>query len=817
MRIRLKYPAISILFLLIWAAGFSQTDSAVQKAVGDSTEIKHDSASNRLFNHIKVFGDSEQRRNRREYSDDTISTKQDETIELVKKLTLEAQSYLENGIDTSGLAEELRKIKRWYDITSDGVFVNTGSIQTHRNLETSYKIMRELLIRTTARKTLLDKYYKTLAGFRNAIDSLYQRDILYKFSSDSAVLMRYVERLTVVAQEIKPIDSALKKTLENVSALQPTINLLVNKLDASIEQITLFQQRLSTDAFKRTSTNLGGAVTYSRPFDEIINFSTIKAELSLVFYVKNEMGKIILLCLSILVCSLFLLNLKRNVKRRNMPDGEDPERFLLRYPFMSALFIVVNIFQFFFIDPPFIFSVIIWMLSGFSLTFLLKNRIARYWLAAWLTLYGLFLLACIDNLILQATRSERWMMVVLSAAGAAACAAIILKAPRFLLREKLLIWLLGFAVILEIAAIILNGYGRYNLSKSFLTAGFFNVVLAVLFYWTLQFIIRAFALTARMYNRPNRKLFHINFDPVSGKFPPIFYVLFFVGWFVLFARNFYASKFISAPIKDFFLEKQTIGEFSYTIGSLFEFFLILYVSGIISRTVAFFASDETATKESTGRKRGFSSWLLIIRISIVSIGLLTAFAAIGIPMDRLTIILSALSVGIGFGLQTLVNNLVSGLIILFEKPVSVGDFVEVGDKSGVIKSVGFRSSILATSDGANVVIPNGNLLDRHLVNWTHENPSRSLNIDLTLPHAANLDIAIKVLKELPGKDERILTDPEATVMVRHYTDATIDIQLCFWVKNLNNSAAVKSDMFLAIDRAFKENSTEIGISSMPQV
>jgi len=806
MRSNLKYPAIIILFLLIRSASFSQSDSAWQKPAYDSIEIKHDSASNRLFSHIKIFGDSEKRKNLLEYSEDTIATKQDETIELIKKMTLEAQSYLENGIDTTGLTDELKKIKRWYEITSDGVFINTGSIQTHRNLETSYKIMRELLIRTTTRKLSLDKYYKRLVGFRNAIDSLYQQDILYRFSSDSAVLMRYVERLTVVSQEIKPIDSALKKTLLNISDLQPTVNLLVTKLAASIEQIELFQQRLSANTFKRSSNNLGGPVTYNRPLKEIINFSMIKAKLSFIFYVKNEMGKIVLLCILVIACTVFMLNLKRNVQRQNMLNSNAPENLVLKHPFLSALFIVLNIFQFFLIDPPFIFSVLIWILSGLLMTFLLKNSIARYWLVAWLILFVLFLFACFDNLILQATRTERWMMVMLSGAGVVSCIVVIVKGPGSQLKEKLLIWFLGFAVFMQMAAVLSNVYGRYNLSKTFLTAGFFNVVLAILFYWTLQFIIRALALTARVYNKPNRKLFNINFDPVNGKAPPIFYVLLFVGWFVLFARNFYAFKFISDPIKNYILEKRTIGEFSYTIGSLFEFILILYVSGMISRTVAFFASGETTTQEGIERKRGFGSYLLILRILIISIGLLTALAAVGVPMDRLTIILSALSVGVGFGLQTLVNNLVSGLIISFEKPIRVGDIVEVGMQSGVVKSVGFRSSIITTSDGANVIIPNGDLLNQHLVNWTQENPSRAVNIAVAVANGTNLEQAIKILKALPGKDERILAYPEPTVMIRQFTGSSIEIHLFFWVKNINDSDSVKSDIFLAIDGAFKEHS-----------
>ena len=92
--------------------------------------------------------------------------------------------------------------------------------------------------------------------------------------------------------------------------------------------------------------------------------------------------------------------------------------------------------------------------------------------------------------------------------------------------------------------------------------------------------------------------------------------------------------------------------------------------------------------------------------------MLLAFAAAGIPMDRLAIILGALSVGIGFGLQSLINNLVSGLILAFEKPIKVGDVVEFRGQSGTMKSMGFRSSIITTWDGADVIIPNGSLPER---------------------------------------------------------------------------------------------------------
>jgi small-conductance mechanosensitive channel len=219
--------------------------------------------------------------------------------------------------------------------------------------------------------------------------------------------------------------------------------------------------------------------------------------------------------------------------------------------------------------------------------------------------------------------------------------------------------------------------------------------------------------------------------------------------------------------------------------------------------LSFLASAKQSEDGGIGRK-GYGRWLLVIRISILTIGALAAFAALGIPMDRLTIILSALSVGIGFGLQGLINNLVSGLIISFEHPVRVGDTVEIGGQSGTVKSIGFRSSVITTPAGANVVIPNGNLLNQHLINWTRDTTSAAVDIPVGLPYGINLEEAMKMLTNLPGKDIRILDHPRPIVIIKQFNASSIDMQLTFWVSNLNDLPAVKTDIIVAIDRAFKQ-------------
>jgi len=813
---QLKILGLAVCILSIHSTVFSQLDTAQQKpaydslkTISDSLETKYDSAINKLFGSIKEFGTEEAIKNINEYKEDVIATRQDEIIEEIRSLMLEAKSYLENGLDTTGLNTDLNKIEHWYDVTSDGVFTHAGTIQTLRNLQASYRIMKKLKTRASERKSSVDNYYKNLVVLRNKIDSLYKDSVLYEFSPDSTVLMRYVKKLIVLSQEIRPIDSSLKQTLASVSEFQPTVTRLVNKLNSSIEQIEIFQKELSNRTFNRETPNLGGPVRYSRPFAEVINFSMIKGGLAFAFYGRDEINRIFLVGVLVFVSAMFLVNLKRKLRSQNMLDKDARDQVVLKYPVLSAIVIILTLFQFIFPDPPFIFNALLWTLSAVALTIVFRKSISTYWLFAWFTMLTLFLFASADNLVLQASRIERWIMLALSVAGIVSGSIILLMGHRRELNEKLVVYFVGFVIIMQVLSIVSNTYGRYNFSKTCLTSGFFNVILATLFLWTLRLINQSLSLASKAYRIPGKKLFNINFERIGDKAPRIFYVLLLIGWFILFARNFYAYKLIADPIENFILKKRSIGEFSFTIGTILEFFLILYLAGLTSRIVSYFALTAPDELESSTRKGGLGSWLLIIRIAIVSIGLLLAFAAVGIPMDRLTIILSALSVGIGFGLQSLVNNLVSGLIISFEKPVNIGDIVEIEGHSGTIKSIGFRSSILSTPTGAEVVIPNGELLNQHLVNWTHNNNFRCVDIQIGVAYGTNLERTIQILESLPSKDQRILSNPPPGVTIRQFNSSSIDMQLSFWVGNLRQWPAVKSDIILAIDRAFRENKIEI--------
>jgi small-conductance mechanosensitive channel len=162
-------------------------------------------------------------------------------------------------------------------------------------------------------------------------------------------------------------------------------------------------------------------------------------------------------------------------------------------------------------------------------------------------------------------------------------------------------------------------------------------------------------------------------------------------------------------------------------------------------------------------------------------------------------------VGIGFGLQTLINNLVSGVIIAFEKPINVGDIVEITGQVGRMKSIGIRSSVVTTWDGADVIIPNGDLLNQHLVNWTLGSSRRRFSLPLGVAYGTDLEKTRQLLLGLMQKDQRILKNPEPVVMANEFNNSSVDLILKFWVGHFNIGFDVKSDLILAIDVLFKEN------------
>lgn len=169
-----------------------------------------------------------------------------------------------------------------------------------------------------------------------------------------------------------------------------------------------------------------------------------------------------------------------------------------------------------------------------------------------------------------------------------------------------------------------------------------------------------------------------------------------------------------------------LGSITFSYGNLLLALIVVVVANWLQKNLKRIVDIPAAQDQYTQKMTLFP----LVRLLIVVIGFLIGISILGLGLDKLTVIIGALSVGIGLGLQNIINNFVSGIILVFEKPFKIGDYVELGDKKGQVMEIGIRSSTLLTDQGARVIIPNGDLLSGRLVNWTFSDSDIRLNMQL---------------------------------------------------------------------------------------
>jgi len=256
----------------------------------------------------------------------------------------------------------------------------------------------------------------------------------------------------------------------------------------------------------------------------------------------------------------------------------------------------------------------------------------------------------------------------------------------------------------------------------------------------------------------------------------------------------------------------TLGSQRISIGLVIISAGILYGSFLASWMVQKLLIDEVLARRRVEPGVRVSIARLVHYV-LIFIGFLLALLALGFEFTKLTIILSALGIGIGFGLQSIVNNLVSGLILLFERPVRVGDFIEVGTNWAEIKKIGLRATTVQTFDQADVIIPNADLVSTQVVNWTLSNRLVRLIIPVGVAYGSDVSLVMETLMASARENSKITETPPPQVLFLNFGESSLDFELRVWVLDAENRLVVSSELHQEIDRRFREAKIEI---SFPQ-
>jgi potassium efflux system protein len=363
-----------------------------------------------------------------------------------------------------------------------------------------------------------------------------------------------------------------------------------------------------------------------------------------------------------------------------------------------------------------------------------------------------------------------------------------------------LLWLMLGIMSLSMVSIII---GAVLLAEFLTYASIRSAALALILY-ALSVALNS-VIISLLHNKRLQKMNPVkqHYNIILKRMFSIINFISIVLWLIFTLRFFTFWDEIYNGIKGVLTYKLTMGSLNLSLGNIFIFFFIIWFSLWTSRIVRIIFDEEVAPKVKL--KRGVPGAIsLIIRISVITIGFLLAIAAAGVEMSKLAILLGALGVGIGFGLQNIFNNLISGIILAFERPINEGDVIEVGSQLGVVKQIGIRASTIRTWEGAEVIVPNGNLISNELINWTLTDQQRRAELNVGVAYGTDPELVIQILRDCAASHSDIMKDPEPIPIFTAFGSSSLDFRLLFWITDNERRLMILSDLAVMINAALKK-------------
>jgi small-conductance mechanosensitive channel len=260
---------------------------------------------------------------------------------------------------------------------------------------------------------------------------------------------------------------------------------------------------------------------------------------------------------------------------------------------------------------------------------------------------------------------------------------------------------------------------------------------------------------------------------------------------------------ILTSAKDILTAQLNVGSISISLADVLAFCLAVWASFLVSRFVRFVLDEEVFPHARL--KRGLPYAISqTIHYAILVAGFFVAMAALGLDMTKFTILAGAFTVGVGFGLQNIFNNFVSGLILLYERPVQVGDLIQMDDASGVVERIGIRASIVRTPNGSEIIVPNGKLISERLVNWTFSERQRGFDVAVSVVLGTEPQRVISVLERSAADHAKVLKQPPPQALLTRLGPDWMGFELHAFTDDIGDWMQVRSDIAVAVTQALAQ-------------
>jgi potassium efflux system protein len=743
-------------------------------------------------------------------SDSTLLTRGDylarlqRVFEAINQVKVTTSSFYKTAAISKYLTQDEAAIALIKErLTQNDRTLNLQNVQMYQTL------LDELESSNTECLADLNDYEQKLNGLKTGILSLRKDTVLLKIFKVDSLKKIFRPQLIELREKKVVMDSLIKANTNLINSLQARTS--ANIINVKELQYTTDSQlkAVGIKAFGKERRYLWETVNKSANRSMgFRRFMKSEQDISRYYFVYTRSSRAGLILLGAVFFFWVFFNFKSLINRKKL-DTVDSFNFLFirPKPYQISIIFILTLAPVFDLLAPALYIEAVHVLLALSLTTLLYKRLPRRVFYQWCIFVVLLIAPVVLRLLGIPPRYQRWNLLVFSMASTAFGLLSYLKLRTQTGRYRIFLPVGVIFIAFNLLAIFCNLFGRFTLTQIFYTTAASAFLHAVSLIILAGMITEAFLLQIKSSRIRKHYPEHFDWEPVVKSIRGLLNIIAFLIWLTLFLVNLNIFNELYSTILTVLTEKRTIGTLAFTFGGIVLFLLIIWTANFLQKYIAYFFGD--TGDDSLDDNKGERSKLIVTRLILLIGGFLLAVAASGLPIDKITVVLGALGVGIGLGLQNIVSNFVSGIILIFDKTLRIGDVVELSDKKGRVKEIGIRASTLLTDEGAEIIIPNGNILSNNIINWTLTNNQMRITISFTLAKPFSREDVEELIREAVTSNENILQNKEARIIMSPASKTSVTVTVYFWCKDISQAESIRSGVNALIYDQLEEKGIEI--------
>ncbi len=365
-------------------------------------------------------------------------------------------------------------------------------------------------------------------------------------------------------------------------------------------------------------------------------------------------------------------------------------------------------------------------------------------------------------------------------------------------------------------AFLANVFGYVNLSRLVGNGVLRSAYAAVVLYAVVRIIDGLIVFALRL--RPLNLLKTVqNYAPtIQEKARKFVRFVAFALWLVITLEFFTLREVVFGEVKALLTAELSLGSLSISASDVLLFFAIVWAAFLLSRFIRFALEEDVYPRFSLAHGIPYAI-STVLNYIILLVGFFFAVAAAGFDLTRFTVLVGAFGVGIGFGLQNIINNFVSGLILLFERPIKIGDEIMIEEATGTVRRIGIRASVIRQWDNSEIIVPNSKLISENVKNWTRSTPKRGMEILVQVARGVDTQLVIELLGKVAAAHPLVAGNPEPKVLLSNFGVLSLDFKLRVWTTQFDKTVQISSDLAVAVSQTLLENNIAVPPVVSPNV